>query len=164
VADFRALPFADGSFDVIVFDPPHLTDQTNTGTTYHARYGTGADDMRGDNVSFLFAPFLEQASRVLRPASGLVLAKIADQIHGGEYQWQARALQNLAEAAGWTCCDLVLSVRWSRGSLIDPRWLHVNHARQVHTYWLALRNGPACISSTAQFADVKPRTAEMFVA
>jgi hypothetical protein len=166
IADFRNLPFPDASFDVIVFDPPHLTDGT-TGIHgdggYGQRYGvTGIDYQHEPNVTFTFDAFLAEARRILVPRVGVVLAKIADQIHGAEYQWQARTLQNKAETAGFACCDLILSVRWSRGSLIDPRWARVCHARQVHCYWLVLRNGPDCISPTAPRADVKPRTAEMF--
>jgi hypothetical protein len=123
---------------------------------------TGADYQHEPNVTFTFDAFLAEARRVLVPQTGVVLAKIADQIHGSEYQWQARALQNKAEEHGLSCCDLILSVRWSRGGLLDPRWLHVNHVRQVHCYWLALRNGPSCVSETAPHADQKWRTGEMF--
>lgn len=30
IADFRALPFADASFPVVVFDPPHRQERQNT--------------------------------------------------------------------------------------------------------------------------------------
>lgn len=166
VADFRALPFDDASFDVIVFDPPHLTDGT-TGVHgsggYGERYGvTGADYQHEANITFTFNDFLCEARRVLVPRTGVILAKIADQIHGGEYQWQARALQQKAEAMGFTSCDLMLTVRLSRGALIDPRWKHIRHARQVHCYWIVLRNGPDCVSATAPEADVKSKGIGMF--
>lgn len=171
VADFRELPFEDGSYDVIVFDPPHLTDASNgihgapptMRGTGHSRYGNTAPDYRGEaDVTFTFDAFLAEARRVLEPGSGVILAKIADQIHGQTYRWQARTLQNKAEAAGFCCCDLMLRVSWARAGLIDPRWKRVCHVRQVHTYWLALRNGPACVSPTAPPADKKPRTRGLF--
>lgn len=168
VADFRALPFEEGSFDCIVFDPPHMTDATSgihgDGANGHGkRYGVTADDYQGEmDITFTFDAFLTEAKRVLVPSSGVILAKIADQIHGHAYRWQARALQNKAELAGFCCCDLMLRISWTRGGLIDPRWKRVCHVRQVHTYWLALRNGPACVSPTAPPADKKPQTIGMF--
>ena len=173
VADFRALPVSDASYDVIVFDPPHMTDAT-TGIhggrprnsregTAMGRYGVTATDYQGQlDITFTFDAFLTEARRVLVPRSGVVLAKIADQIHGNAYRWQARTLQNKAEAVGFCCCDLMLRASWERAGLIDPRWKHINHVRQVHTYWLVLRNGPDCFSPTAPLADVKPRAADMF--
>lgn len=171
MADFRALPFEDSSFDVIVFDPPHLTDASNgihgngvNGTGHGVRYGVTASDYQGEaDITFTFDAFLVEARRVLVPTSGVILAKIADQVHGQVYRWQARTLQNKAEAAGFCCCDLMLRVRWGRGGLIDPRWKRVCHARQVHTYWLVLRNGPVCVSPTAPSADAKSHQAELFV-
>lgn len=163
VADFRELPFADGSYDAIVFDPPHITDAT---TGIHAdsqRYGvTGTDYQGEDDIVFTFDAFLREAQRVLVPDTGVILAKIADQVHGHRYRWQARTFQNIAEARGFCCCDLIIRASWARAGLIDPRWKHVNHVRQVHTYWLALRNGPKCFSATAPLADRKSHTASLF--
>lgn len=147
VADFRALPFPEASWDVLVFDPPHLTDAGDGvagEASYGDGYGTTGDDLTGPSIAPLFEPFLREAARVLVPGTGIVLAKIADQVHGGHYQWQARTFQNLAEARGFTCCDLLVKIAPSRGSLVDPKWRRVLHVRQVHSYWLVLRNGPAC--------------------
>ncbi|MDR1191489.1 MAG: class I SAM-dependent methyltransferase [Verrucomicrobiales bacterium] len=49
-ADFRALPFADGQFRVVVFDPPHLTHSSAT-CDMTRKYGrldktTWPDDLR----------------------------------------------------------------------------------------------------------------------
>lgn len=105
VADFRALPFPDASFDVIVFDPPHITDAGNgvAGDRHYAGvYGTRGADMRGDSIGFLFPAFIQEAKRVLVDVHGLVLAKIADQVHGAEYQWQHIELVNEAQRQGMT--------------------------------------------------------------
>lgn len=169
VADFRALPFGPAEFDVLVFDPPHIPDNAgafsgvNAARGYDAsqrwtdKFGTGAADLAGPNVSHLFAPFLAQARRVLVPDTGIVLAKIADQVHQSAYQWQHVDLILAAREAGFTACDLVIRVAHSRGGLIDPRWQHVYHVRSIHTFWLALRNGPSCCNPHAP-AVQRPET------
>ena len=65
--DFRALPFPDGTFQLVVFDPPHLTNAGET-SWLRAKYGvldraTWRDDLR--------AGFAE-CFRVLRPGGTLV--------------------------------------------------------------------------------------------
>lgn len=150
VADFRSLPFGDGSFDVIVFDPPHLTHAGGTGVMgeWHARYGLDKTYSQATAPSTLFEPFLCEAGRVL-VQDGVILAKICDQVHGRAYQWQHVDLIVAARARGFTPCDMVLSIHHGRGGLVDPRWKRVYHVRQVHTYWLVLRNGPSCMSRHA---------------
>lgn len=156
VADFRSLPFEPASFDVIVFDPPHIADAGKNGITggsesWGARFGTDGQDVHGQaSVSHLFRPFLVEAKRVLVPGSGIVLAKIADQIHGGMYQWQHADLKDAALQEDMTPCDLMLTVHMNRGGLNDPRWKHVYHVRQVHCYWMVIRNAKGtCMSDHA---------------
>lgn len=45
VADFKSLPFMDGSFSIVVFDPPHLIKQGNT-SWLAKKYGKLEGDWR----------------------------------------------------------------------------------------------------------------------
>lgn len=45
--DFRSLPFADGSFHLVAFDPPHLT-RAGPQSWMAARYGKLGPDFRAD--------------------------------------------------------------------------------------------------------------------
>ena len=45
--DFRALPFADGAFKLVSFDPPHLV-QAGPRSWLAAKYGKLSDDWRND--------------------------------------------------------------------------------------------------------------------
>lgn len=66
MSDFRALPFADSTFPVVVFDPPHLERVGRRSWTF-AKYGGLAPDWRDD----LAAGFAE-CFRVLRPEGVLI--------------------------------------------------------------------------------------------
>ncbi len=66
VADFRAQPFADNSFQIVVFDPPHLTHCGPNGWQ-GKKYGILSKSWRDD----LTQGFTE-AFRVLRPGGVLI--------------------------------------------------------------------------------------------
>lgn len=137
VADCRKLPVDDGSYDVLVFDPPHQADggKTALGGGWAKRYGTG----KGDPAE-LYEPFMIEAYRVLA-ANGIVLAKLSDQVHGGKYRPQHIWLIQHAQTHGFTFCDLMIRVAKQRAGLIDPKWKIIAHVRQIHTYWLVFRKG-----------------------
>ena len=64
--DFRALPFTDGAFHLVVFDPPHLLQNGRSGWLAK-KYGKLGADWRED----LSAGFAE-CFRVLRPNGTLI--------------------------------------------------------------------------------------------
>lgn len=66
--DFRAMPYADGSFRLVAFDPPHLL-RAGPRSWLAAKYGKLSDDWRDD----LRAGFAE-CFRVLE-ASGILVFK-----------------------------------------------------------------------------------------
>lgn len=68
IADFRRMPFEDGSFSLVVFDPPHIKEnRTGKGSRTAVNYGTLGPDWRED----LAAGFRE-CFRVLKPSGTLV--------------------------------------------------------------------------------------------
>lgn len=145
VGDFRAMPFADRVFDVVVFDPPHLPDDAGVRAMHNEKYnvahkGRGLD---GDNIAAVFAPFLDEAKRVLVDG-GIVLAKIADIVHNHRQQWQQVDFVNAVRAKRMTPCDMLIKVDPSAGNLTDPRWKTVSHLRKSHSYWIVARNSNRC--------------------
>lgn len=148
IADCRDLPFTDGAFDVIAFDPPHLpaaAASKNSSGIEARQYGLTADgDYRqGDNIHPLFGDFLSEAKRVLS-VEGIVIAKIADLVHNHRYQWQHVALINAATSLGMTVCDVIIKVDPTAGNLKSSKWERVNHFRRGHCYWLVIRPGSRC--------------------
>lgn len=145
VGDFRRMPFPDRAFDVIVFDPPHLPEDSGKKCRLHKSYNVGNTGlgMDGECVSAIFAPFLSEAKRVLTPA-GIVLAKIADHVHNHRQQWQQVDFVNAVRTAGMTPCDMLIKIDPSAGLIADPRWKNVKHLRKAHCYWIVVRNSKSC--------------------
>jgi SAM-dependent methyltransferase len=148
IADCRDLPFAENSFDVVAFDPPHLpaaAASVNSSGIERHQYGLNADgDYRqGDNINPLFADFLREARRVLSP-EGIVIAKIADLVHNHRYQWQHVAFINAAESLGMTVCDAIIKADPAAGNLKSSKWKRAHHFRRGHCYWLVVRPGRHC--------------------
>ncbi len=135
--------FAPASFEVDVWDPPHQTDGGDRalGGDWGDRYGTADPELRGHrNINHLFGPFLEAARAVLDPRTGLLVAKIADQVHGGKLHLQADDYVAAAKADGWTVCAKI--PRFSGIKPPDPKNNRQLHVRQSWSYWIAAHPGP----------------------
>lgn len=144
VADNTNMPFDDGSFDVVVYDPPHIPNQgRDRSKDFNTRFGLTLKSPKeeGYSFAFMYPPFVKEAYRVLR-SEGILLCKIADYVHGHRYQWAHIDLIQAAKAVGFCPCDCILKVR--QGPIIDPRWKNAHHARRQHVYWLIFRKSKKC--------------------
>lgn len=143
VGDFRALPVEAASYDVIVFDPPHLpvaAASPESMKRFADNYGLGYAP-RADNISSYFAPFLIEAYRVLRP-EGLIFAKLKDFVHNHLYQWTLTDFIYAVRAQeGLTPCDLIVKRDPSGGGLMSSKWKHAHHVRNAHCWWVVVRKG-----------------------
>ena len=66
VGDFRAIPFLNNTFDMVVFDPPHLR-WAGSKSIMRAQYGQLSEDWEND-----IAQGFKECFRVLRPGGFLV--------------------------------------------------------------------------------------------
>jgi len=143
IGDFRALPVDPSSYDVIVFDPPHLPAASASPESLQCfvrNYGLGHAPC-ADNISSYFAPFLAEAVRVLRP-EGLIFAKLKDFVHNHAYQWTLTDFINAVRAQdGLTACDLIVKRDPSAGSLKSSKWKRAHHVRNAHCWWVIVRKG-----------------------
>jgi hypothetical protein len=143
LADFRALPCEASSYDVIVFDPPHLpaaAASPESDQRFVGNYGLGHAP-KGDNISPYFGPFLREASRVLTP-EGLIFAKLKDFVHNHAYQWMlAEFIMAVKSTDGLTPCDLIVKRDPSAGSMMSSKWQKAHHARNAHCWWIVVRKG-----------------------
>lgn len=144
VADNCRMPWKDLSFDVVVYDPPHVPNQgKDRSKDFNDRFGlvVKSSAANGYNLTHTFRPFLEEAYRVLRK-EGVLFCKIADYVHGHRFQWAHVEIVNVAGVIGFTACDCIVKVR--KGPITDPRWKKAHHARRQHCYWIVLRKSKKC--------------------
>src|SRR5919108_2668891 len=83
VGDNLHMPFRNGIFDVVVYDPPHIPNQgKDRSKDFNTRFGLvlKSSAEQGYNFSHLYLPFAREAYRLLRP-DGVLLCKIADYVH-----------------------------------------------------------------------------------
>ena len=138
------MPFKSETFDVVVYDPPHIPNQGKDRLKdFQTRFGLGPKSSAETNYNFshTFPPFTCEAHRVLKP-DGILFCKISDYIHGHRFQWAHIDLVQAATSAGFCACDCIIKVR--KGPIIDSRWKVAHHARKQHCYWLVFRKSDRC--------------------
>jgi len=134
VGDNTNMPFENASFDVVVYDPPHIPNQgKDNQKDFQDRFGLrfNSPKEQGYTFSHTFPPFLKEAYRVLRQ-EGLLFSKITDYVHHHRYQWAHIELIDAAKMAGFMACDCIIKVR--KGPIIDPKWKTAHHSRRQHCY------------------------------
>ncbi len=143
-ADNTAMPFRDATFDVIVYDPPHIPNQgRDRSKDFNIRFGLGARSPKEHGYSFshTYPAFMAEARRVLVD-DGVLLCKITDYVHNHRYQWAHVDLIGAGQDVGFTACDCIIKVR--KGPIIDPKWKVAHHTRRQHCYWLVFRKSSRC--------------------
>jgi hypothetical protein len=112
VADVRSLPFADGAFDVVLFDPPHNAD-------------AGEDSIMRRRFSTYTARELEQLVRqgtreCWRVARMGIVVKVTDAVHGERYTCMSDWVREALAEPPMVPYDRVDYVRPT--NLEDSRW------------------------------------------
>lgn len=92
--DFRATPWADGSFESVVFDPPYKLSGTNVLGEFDRQYGTAKTRSKAAILS-LIAGGIAEGSRL---TNGFLLVKCQDQVNGGQVRWQTNLADDVARA------------------------------------------------------------------
>ncbi|MEN6547901.1 MAG: site-specific DNA-methyltransferase, partial [Armatimonadia bacterium] len=109
--DFRGLPYEDGSFDVLVLDPPYSHDPGRgmiTNSSYRNFETTG--HLNHEGIVRLYAEGMREAKRVLRP-EGLLWVKCQDEIESGKQRMTHIEIHDHALQLGMTVEDLFVMVR-----------------------------------------------------
>lgn len=132
--DFRALPYADRSLDLVVLDPPYAHDPGRMQVNHQYRNAETTRGMDHRAIVQLYADGMAEAARVLKPR-GMLWVKCQDEIECGRQRWTHLELYERALALGYQAQDLFVLVRAS-ATLQVKRQLH---ARKNHSYLWILR-------------------------
>jgi SAM-dependent methyltransferase len=134
VGDNTDMPFEDESFDIIVYDPPHVPNQRKS--MFARPYGTGIKSGPGGSMSHTYPPFLAEARRVLRH-EGFLLVKLIDYTHCGKFHFATAEFWLAAKTFGF---ELKMNYVLPRNSvIIDPKWKKAYHPRQNHCTWMVFK-------------------------
>lgn len=133
-ANFRALPFLDDSFDVVIFDPPYHTNMGRAKpSVMGARFGTF------DTIPDLKLAVEQGCAEAWRVARLGMIVKSQDYIHESRLVRMSRWIE---DAIGVEPYDFVRGV--SPSAITDPKWgerLSVRHGG-TPDYWAFRTDGP----------------------
>lgn len=125
--DFRDLPYADGSYDLAILDPPH-TEDSRSGIMGQ-RYG---GEYKHHELEPAVRAGVREAWRIARVGA---LFKVVDAVHGQQLVRMSRwVIEELGEPY-----EQVFQVR--ERALRDPKWRLQLSARNNGAIYLAYRRG-----------------------
>lgn len=124
--DFRELPFADGMFDVVTFDPPYVSPggrSTSTIKSMHNAYGMDDAPTSPQELQQLINDGLTEMYRVVRKR-GIVMVKCQDYVSSGKLWMGTHWTLSYALKLRFECVDRLEHIG-------NPR-PQPEHRRQVH--------------------------------
>jgi hypothetical protein len=105
--DFRSLSNADGSVEIVVYDPPYISTgsrETSSIDEFYDRYGLG--DLKGWKAQRrLIDDGLAECARVLAPRGGYLLVKCMDYVESGRKVWNTFHVAAEGERLGLRLVD-----------------------------------------------------------
>ena len=139
--DFRKLPYADLSIDVVVFDPPYTHNPGNHMTDARYKNKRTSKGMYHDDIMREFyKKGITEAVRVIKADGGQLWVKCKDEIESGVQRWSHIEIYRLGIEAGLFARDLFVVVPSSVTSA--ARWKNQYHARKTHSYlWVMEKPG-----------------------
>jgi hypothetical protein len=146
--DARALPYADESFDCVVFDPPYMhssggTSRQGEGHEHFERYYQNNHQGRVSDghlaVLQLYFAAAAEARRVLRK-NGVYIVKCQDEVCANRQRLTHVEIINELDRNGWVCEDLMVLLQEGRPGV--SRMLKQLHFRKAHSYFIILRKAP----------------------
>jgi hypothetical protein len=139
-ADFRAMPFRDGSIDALVFDPPYIH-SPGKGMLKDRYNGRATTDMiTYADIMQLYEDGMAEACRVLRDG-GQLWVKCKDTIASEKQRWSHITIFEMADKLGMYPRDLFLLVSPAPVTVTTGRWARQIHARKVQSYLWVFETG-----------------------
>ena len=131
--DFRSLPYAAESMDVLILDPPYMHGSETAKESITNCYGRLSGNH--NDVVRLYAGGILEAARVLRKKTGRIMVKCQDEIESGKQRLSHVEIKQLLELSGFEIIDLFVLVQ---NTIPAMREDYQKSARKNHSYlWLA---------------------------
>lgn len=121
VSDFTDLPWDDGAFDAVVFDPPYKLNGTPTDSV-DSRYGVDVPARWQDRLR-LCRDGITECLRVVRPG-GMLMVKCMDQVVSGAKVYQTIQFTHHAQSMGAQLVDQLHMVVTPRPQPPGRRQVH----------------------------------------
>lgn len=147
--DCRDLPYTDGSFDVVVFDPPYMEGFYRSGdavkagdgthNTFRDHYSNGDETPKPHGgkwhaaVLDIYNEGGKEAHRVLKDG-GVFIVKCQDEVSANRQNLTHVEIINSFAETGFFCKDLFIVVRPNKPGM--SRVINQVHARKNHSYFL----------------------------
>lgn len=150
--DFRQLPEADASVDVVVFDPPYIPQggrETSTLPDFLDRYGLVDVPKTHGELDDLLAAGIKEAARVLKPR-GRLLVKCMDYVHGGRFRTGRHNVVRSALAVGLEQADEFIHYSGcgpQPSENLDGSPRSQLHSRRAHTFLCVFQAKPVRLHS-----------------
>ncbi len=145
--DFRALPYEDGQFDAVCFDPPYVASGGPSSAAIQGDiqgdYGIGYRRVGG--CASLYALILDGLAESCRVSSGWVLVKCMEFAGGGsEFSDVPTMVTNRARDLGWKKHDQV--VHFTGPGPGGHNITKIKRCRRVHSYLLVFARAKAKVA------------------
>lgn len=131
--DFTALPWPDGHFGQVVYDPPYKLSGTPALAGFDDKYGISTYTRWQDRIELILIGF-EECARVLKP-KGILAAKCQDQVVSGNVVWETDLLTAKATELGLTKIDRFDFISYRP----QPKGRSQRHARRNASQLLIFR-------------------------
>lgn len=147
--DCRSLPYGDGSFDVVVFDPPYMEGFYRNGNavkagdgthnTFREHYSNGDETPKPHGgkwhaaVLDIYNEGGKEAQRILKDG-GIFIVKCQDEVSANKQNLTHVEIINSFAEIGFFCKDLFVVVRPNKPGM--SRVITQVHARKNHSYFL----------------------------
>lgn len=131
--DFRQLPEADASVDVVIFDPPYIPNQgpASTAPQFTERYGLTTVAGRNHwDVEVLVSGGMKECARILRP-QGRLFVKCMDYVNSGRLVLGRHFVVTTALGLGLEQVDEFVH---ARGLGPQPDIARQVHSRRSHSF------------------------------
>jgi hypothetical protein len=139
--DCRNLPYEDGMFDALIFDPPYMHNHGRTAHEGHPDFEHYYANNSVSNTSYqavldLYVTSANEARRVLKPKSRYIV-KCQDTVASGKQRLTHVDIIKALVLKGFVVDDLFVLVRLNNPSV--SRLIKQRHARKNHSYFLVFR-------------------------